>query len=106
MATAPVSSSSAPPPGGPRARLTVPALVQMALDGRRIAMLTAYDATLAAVADRAGVDVLLVGNSLGMVVPGPRVDASGKPRRRALPHACVAAACTSALVIADLPFGT
>jgi 3-methyl-2-oxobutanoate hydroxymethyltransferase len=78
----------------------------MALDGRRIAMLTAYDATLAAAADRAGVDVLLVGDSLGMVVQG---QASTLPVSLddVLYHTrCVAAARTSALVIADLPFGT
>ena len=69
-------------------------------------MLTAYDATLAAAADRAGVDVLLVGDSLGMVVQG-RASTLPVSLDDVLYHTrCVAAARTSALVIADLPFGT
>jgi 3-methyl-2-oxobutanoate hydroxymethyltransferase len=69
-------------------------------------MLTAYDASLAAVCDRAGIDVLLVGDSLGMVIQG---------RDSTLPVAladvvyhtrCVAAGAARALVIADLPFGS
>jgi 3-methyl-2-oxobutanoate hydroxymethyltransferase len=86
--------------------LTVPALARMTVDKRKIAMLTAYDASLAAAADRAGADVLLVGDSLGMVVQG---QASTIPVSLddVLYHTrCVAAARTRALVIADLPFGT
>ncbi len=86
--------------------LTVPALARMAVDKQKIAMLTAYDASLAAAADRAGVDVLLVGDSLGMVVQG---HASTIPVSLddVLYHTrCVAAARTRALVIADLPFGS
>jgi len=97
------------PPSAPEARssrITVPALAAMAREGRRIAMLTAYDASIAAVCDRAGVDVLLVGDSLGMVIQG---------RESTLPVSlpdvvyhtrCVAAGAARALVIADLPFGS
>lgn len=90
----------------PAAAVTVPALAQMAAEGRRIAMLTAYDASLAAAADRAGVDVLLVGDSLGMVVQG---HASTLPVSLddVLYHTrCVAAGRKRALVLADLPFGS
>jgi 3-methyl-2-oxobutanoate hydroxymethyltransferase len=52
------------------ARLSVPALAAMARDGQKIAMLTAYDASFAAIAERAGIDVLLIGDSLGMVIQG------------------------------------
>jgi 3-methyl-2-oxobutanoate hydroxymethyltransferase len=97
-------------PGGttaPRpARLTVPALAAMARDGTKIAMLTAYDASFAAVAERAGIDVLLVGDSLGMVIQGHD---STLPVMLAdvLYHTrCVAAGCARPLVIADLPFGS
>src|SRR5580765_6670382 len=89
-----------------RTAVTVPALLKMAIDKQRIAMLTAYDATLAAAADRAGVDVLLVGDSLGNVVQG---HASTLPVSLddVLYHTrCVSAARTRALVLADLPFGT
>jgi 3-methyl-2-oxobutanoate hydroxymethyltransferase len=51
-------------------RVTVPALRQMKTRGERIAMVTAYDATFARMLDEGGADVLLVGDSLGMVVQG------------------------------------
>ena len=106
MATAASPSAPVPPPAKPRAAVTVPALAEMMVAGEKIAMLTAYDATLAAAADRAGVDVLLVGDSLGMVVQG---NASTLPVSLddALYHTrCVCAARTRALVVTDLPFGT
>jgi 3-methyl-2-oxobutanoate hydroxymethyltransferase len=88
------------------AAVTVPALARMAAEGRKIAMLTAYDATLAAAADRAGVDVLLIGDSLGMVVQG-RSSTLPVSLDDVLYHTrCVAAARTRALVIADMPFGS
>ena len=49
---------------------TVPRLVAMARTGEKIAMLTCYDATFAHTASQAGVEVLLVGDSLGMVLQG------------------------------------
>ena len=106
MANSAMSSPTTPSTGRARAAVTVPALVQMAIDKQKIAMLTAYDATLAAAADRAGVDVLLVGDSLGMVVQG---HASTLPVSLGdlLYHTrCVCAGRASALVIADLPFGS
>ncbi|WP_265285171.1 3-methyl-2-oxobutanoate hydroxymethyltransferase [Verminephrobacter aporrectodeae] len=50
--------------------VTLPRLKQMQREGEKITMLTAYDATFAALADDAGVDCLLVGDSLGMVCQG------------------------------------
>lgn len=50
--------------------VTVPRLGKMKRDGERITMVTAYDATFAQLFDEAGIDVLLVGDSLGMVVQG------------------------------------
>jgi 3-methyl-2-oxobutanoate hydroxymethyltransferase len=50
--------------------MTVPRLRKMKRDGKRITMVTAYDATFARLFDEAGLDVLLVGDSLGMVVQG------------------------------------
>jgi 3-methyl-2-oxobutanoate hydroxymethyltransferase len=78
----------------------------MAAGGEKIALLTAYDASFAALADRAGVDVLLVGDSLGMVIQG---HASTLPVALAdvLYHTrCVVAGSARPLVIADLPFGS
>jgi 3-methyl-2-oxobutanoate hydroxymethyltransferase len=88
------------------ARLTVPALHAMAREGTRIAMLTCYDATFATQCERAGVDALLVGDSLGMVIQG-RDSTLAVTLADALYHTrCVAAGCTRPLLIADLPFGT
>jgi 3-methyl-2-oxobutanoate hydroxymethyltransferase len=78
----------------------------MAAEGKKIAMLTAYDATLAAAADRAGIDVLLVGDSLGMVVQGHPSTLSVTLDELLYHTRCVAAARTRALVIADMPFGS
>ena len=61
------------PPASPlpqRRPVSLPRLAQMRASGEKITMLTAYDATLAAVADAAGVECLLVGDSLGMVCQG------------------------------------
>ena len=98
-------TSPAPLSAAGTAAVTVPGLVKMAADGRRIAMLTAYDATFAAVADRAGVDVILVGDSLGMVVQGHASTLSVSLDDVLYHTRCVAAARTRALVVADLPFG-
>src|SRR5690606_4713087 len=49
---------------------TVPALAEAKRQGRRMAMLTAYDAGFARVMDQNGIDLVLVGDSLGMVVQG------------------------------------
>ncbi|MCA9521576.1 MAG: 3-methyl-2-oxobutanoate hydroxymethyltransferase [Myxococcales bacterium] len=51
-------------------KVTVPTLLKMKRRGERIAMLTAYDATFARILDDGGIDILLVGDSLGMVVQG------------------------------------
>jgi len=99
-------TSPAAPSAAKEAAITVPALARMTADGRKIAMLTAYDATLAAAADRAGVDVLLVGDSLGMVVQGHASTLSVSLDDVLYHTRCVAAARTRALVVSDLPFGS
>ena len=78
--TTPSPSTSSPgspygtlPPASPlpqRKPVSLPRLAQLRADGEEITMLTAYDATFAAVADAAGVECLLVGDSLGMVCQG------------------------------------
>jgi len=78
----------------------------MSAQGRRIAMLTAYDASFAGVAERAGVDVLLVGDSLGMVVQGHATTLPVTLEQMLYHTRCVVAGCSRPMVIADLPFGT
>ncbi|MBL8975625.1 MAG: 3-methyl-2-oxobutanoate hydroxymethyltransferase, partial [Myxococcales bacterium] len=51
-------------------RVTVPSLGRLKREGQAIAMVTAYDATFARLVDEAGVDIILVGDSMGMVMQG------------------------------------
>jgi 3-methyl-2-oxobutanoate hydroxymethyltransferase len=83
---------------------TVPMLAQAKRDGHRLAMLTAYDAGFARVMDRAGIDLVLVGDSLGMVVQG--LDSTLPVRIDDIVYhtACVARGLSSALLLSDLPF--
>lgn len=85
---------------------TVPGLASQKRKGQKIAALTAYDATFAAIAERAGVDLLLVGDSLGMVVQGH--DSTLPVSIDDVLYHC-RAVCRGAkrsLVVADLPFGS
>ncbi len=100
-----------PPSSTPSARkpLSLPRLREMHTHGEKIAMLTAYDATFAAVADAAGVECILVGDSLGMVCQGltSTVGVSLETMRH---HTeCVANGLRrsqgTAWLIGDLPFG-
>jgi 3-methyl-2-oxobutanoate hydroxymethyltransferase len=74
--------------------------------GEKIAMLTAYDATMAGLLERAGVDTLLVGDSVGMTVLG--YESTIPVTLEAMVHhtAAVTRGTQSALVIADMPFLT
>ena len=83
---------------------TVPMLGEAKQSARRMAMLTAYDASFARAMDAAGIDLVLVGDSLGMVMQG---------RDSTLPvtiddivyhTACVARGLSTALLLSDLPF--
>ncbi|HEY1996231.1 3-methyl-2-oxobutanoate hydroxymethyltransferase [Paraburkholderia sp.] len=89
-----------------RTAITVPKLQAMRDAGEKIAMLTCYDASFAALLDRAGVDVLLIGDSLGNVLQGQTTTLPVTLTDIVYHTACVARARTSALVMADLPFGT
>ena len=87
-------------------RIRVPDLLEMKGAGRKIAMLTAYDAAMAGIMDAAGIDVLLVGDSLGMVVLGE--DSTLGVTLDMMVHHCraVAHGAARALIVADLPFLT
>ena len=86
------------------ARVTVPKLRQMKAEGKRIVALTAYDAAFAATLDANGVDAVLVGDSLGMVVQGRSSTVPVSVADIAYHSACVARGLQRALLIADLPF--
>jgi len=97
MYTEPASSA-------PRPALTVPKLRQMKAEGKRIVALTAYDASFARTLDACGVDVILVGDSLGMVVQGHASTLPVTVEDIVYHSACVARGLASALLIADMPF--
>jgi 3-methyl-2-oxobutanoate hydroxymethyltransferase len=87
-------------------RLSIPALAKKARDGEKIAMLTCYDASFAATMEAAGVDVLLVGDSLGMVVQGYDSTLPVTLEQLVYHTRCVARGSQQALLIGDLPFGS
>ena len=90
--------------GAARAAITVPRLRQMKAAGERIVALTAYDASFARVLDANGVDVVLVGDSLGMVVQGHKSTLPVTVADIVYHTACVSRGLRSALLIADMPF--
>ena len=90
--------------GTPRTAVTVPKLRQMKVDGVRIVSLTAYDASFARVLDANGVDVVLVGDSLGMVIQGRSSTLPVTVEDIVYHTACVSRGLRGALLIADLPF--
>ena len=72
--------------------------------GERIACLTAYDASMAKLIDDCGVDVVLIGDSLGMVIQGHKNTRSVTMQDMLYHTEIVANSCQQALVIADMPF--
>jgi 3-methyl-2-oxobutanoate hydroxymethyltransferase len=87
-------------------RVTIQTLRQMKERGEKIAMLTAYDATFARLFDDAGADVLLVGDSLGMVIQGNDTTLPVTLEEMAYHCRAVARATRRAHVVGDMPFMT
>jgi 3-methyl-2-oxobutanoate hydroxymethyltransferase len=87
-------------------RITLNTLQKMAQDGNRITMLTCYDASFAALLDEAGVETLLIGDSLGMVLQGHDSTLPVTLRDVVYHTACVARGAKRAFIIGDMPFGT
>jgi len=87
-------------------QVTLSTLKALRQKGEKIAVLTCYDASFARVFDAAGVDVLLVGDSLGMVIQGHASTLPVKLAEMAYHTRCVAAGTTRAFIVADLPFGS
>lgn len=86
-------------------KMTVSTLRKMAAEGEKISMLTCYDASFAALLDEAGVDILLIGDSLGMVVQNLDSTLPVTLEDMVYHTRCVARGTRRALVLADLPFG-
>ena len=115
--TSPAATPGTPygtlPPASPlpqRRPISLPRLAQMRAAGEKITMLTAYDATFAAVADAAGVECILVGDSLGMVCQGLPSTVGVSLETMAYHTASVARGLHrvqgTAWLVADLPYGS
>jgi len=87
-------------------RVTLTTLQKMAQEGSRIAMLTCYDASFAAVLEAAGVDSLLIGDSLGNVLQGHESTLPVTQRDMVYHTQCVARGSKRAFIIGDMPFST
>lgn len=89
-----------------RKPVTLHRLREMYAAGEKIAMLTCYDAAFAHILDDAGVDSLLVGDSLGMVLQGRQSTLAVSIEEMAYHTGCVVRGNRTAWVIADMPFGS
>lgn len=89
-----------------RKPVTLFRLKDMQAAGEKIAVLTAYDASFARLADESGVDCILVGDSLSMVVQGRSSTVPVTLEDMAYHVRCAAAGTRSAWLIGDLPFGS
>jgi 3-methyl-2-oxobutanoate hydroxymethyltransferase len=87
-------------------RITLNSLQKMAQEGNKIAMLTCYDASFAALLEEAGVESLLIGDSLGMVLQGHESTLPVTLRDVVYHTTCVARGAERAFIIGDMPFGT
>ena len=84
--------------------VTVPAFRAARETGRKLAVVTAYDFTAARIADEAGVDCILVGDSLGMVVQGHSTSLPVTLAEMLYHTRCVVRGVKRCLIVADLPF--
>ncbi|MRV73467.1 3-methyl-2-oxobutanoate hydroxymethyltransferase [Duganella sp. FT92W] len=102
------AANTTPAPAKPVASkaVTVPALNARRAAGDKIAMMTCYDASFASLMDNCGVEVLLIGDSLGMVCNGLDSTLPVTLDEIAYHTRAVARGNKSALVLADMPFGT
>jgi 3-methyl-2-oxobutanoate hydroxymethyltransferase len=89
-----------------RKKVTVPEIVKAKSAGKPIVAVTAYDFPFARIADQAGVDLILVGDSLGMVVQGNETTLPVTMDEVVYHSRMVARARQRALVVGDLPFGS
>jgi 3-methyl-2-oxobutanoate hydroxymethyltransferase len=92
--------------GLPITKVTVPALAEMKRQGKPISALTAYDYSSSRLADEAGIDLLLVGDSLAMVVLGHENTLAVTVDEMLHHTRAVRRAVRRALVVADMPFGS
>ncbi|MEG1116522.1 MAG: 3-methyl-2-oxobutanoate hydroxymethyltransferase, partial [Janthinobacterium sp.] len=101
------AATPAPAPSKPVANkaVTIHTLATLRAAGEKITMLTCYDASFASLMDRCGVEILLIGDSLGMVCNGHNSTLPVTVAELAYHTASVARGSKSAMIMSDLPFG-
>ncbi|SFX90495.1 3-methyl-2-oxobutanoate hydroxymethyltransferase [Janthinobacterium lividum] len=101
------AATPAPAPAKPVANkaVTIHTLATLRAAGEKITMLTCYDASFASLMDRCGVEILLIGDSLGMVCNGHNSTLPVTVAELAYHTASVARGSKSAMIMSDLPFG-
>ncbi|MEE8057679.1 MAG: 3-methyl-2-oxobutanoate hydroxymethyltransferase [Pseudomonadales bacterium] len=87
-------------------KVTVTTLQAHKSAGEKFSVITAYDATFAKLIEQAGVEVILVGDSLGMVLQGNDSTLPVTTEEMAYHIRCVSRGCSKPLIIGDLPFGS
>jgi len=100
------SSSAGGPAGFSLPKVTMPALLEMKRQGKPISSLTAYDYSTARLVDEAGIDLILVGDSLAQVVLGHENTLAVTVDEMLHHTRAVRRAVRRALVVADMPFGS
>jgi 3-methyl-2-oxobutanoate hydroxymethyltransferase len=87
-------------------RMTLHTLQKMAQEGNKIAVLTCYDASFATLLENSGVEILLIGDSLGMVLQGEESTLPVSMDHMVYHTRCVARGSKRAFIVADMPFGS
>ncbi|MBO7067513.1 MAG: 3-methyl-2-oxobutanoate hydroxymethyltransferase [Bacteroidaceae bacterium] len=87
-------------------KITTQKVIQMKKDGKKIAMLTSYDYTMAQIVDQAGMDIILVGDSASNVMAGNLTTLPITIDQMIYHARCVARGVKRAMVVCDMPFGT
>ncbi|MYN00707.1 3-methyl-2-oxobutanoate hydroxymethyltransferase [Pseudoduganella sp. DS3] len=96
----------APTRAVPTKAVTIPSINALKAAGEKITMLTCYDASFASLMDGCGVEILLIGDSLGMVCNGHQSTLPVTVQDIAYHTAAVARGAKNALILADMPFGS
>lgn len=94
------------PTDGTSSNVTITHLQKMHANGEKITVLTAYDASFAALFDRCGIETILVGDSLGNVIQGHSTTIPVSIEQIAYHTTCVSRGAKTSLIIADMPFAS
>ena len=90
----------------PRVKVLVPHLIERKNSSQVLTMVTAYDSTFASIVDEAGVDLILVGDSVATVMQGQKTTLCVSMEHMEYHIQMVAAVKPKALIVGDLPFGS